>query len=145
MIRAYSLYLAWIIALIATFASIYIGEIQGVEPCALCWYQRICMYPLIFILPIAIYRQDLMIKVYILPQLIIGLFLSFIQYLEQKISYVQIPALCGWQNDCSEISYTLFGGSLALWSLVSFSLLIVFVLLSNNQSNTQENKSRRRI
>lgn len=139
MIRLYSLYLAWLCSLVATLASLYVGEVQGIEPCALCWYQRICMYPLTLILPIAIYRQDLVIKVYILPQLLIGAFFALIQYLQQRTSYIQI-SLCGWQNDCSEISYTFLGISLALWSLIFFSFIIVLVLLSNNRSHTQINE-----
>src|SRR3954449_3294771 len=40
------LWIAWAIALTATLGSLYFSEIAHFEPCRLCWFQRICMYPL---------------------------------------------------------------------------------------------------
>ena len=34
-----------IVSLVATLGSLYFSEIRGFEPCTLCWYQRILMYP----------------------------------------------------------------------------------------------------
>ncbi|MDA1515628.1 disulfide bond formation protein B, partial [Bacillus cereus group sp. TH40LC] len=41
------------ISLIATCGSLYFSEILGFTPCNLCWYQRIFMYPLIFLIIIS--------------------------------------------------------------------------------------------
>lgn len=38
-IRTYGLYLAWLVALIATGGSLYFSEVAGFIPCELCWYQ----------------------------------------------------------------------------------------------------------
>ncbi len=42
------------ISLIATFGSLYFSEVRGYEPCTLCWYQRILMYPIVLITGIAL-------------------------------------------------------------------------------------------
>jgi len=39
------LFAAWPASIIAMFRSLYFSEIKQYEPCALCWYQRIIMYP----------------------------------------------------------------------------------------------------
>ena len=42
--------LAWLIACAAFAFSLFFSEVRGWTPCALCWYQRICLWPLIPIL-----------------------------------------------------------------------------------------------
>ena len=49
---------AWIVALIAMLGSLYLSEIMHFVPCLLCWYQRIAMYPLVFVLGVGLLRAD---------------------------------------------------------------------------------------
>lgn len=49
---------AWGVALLGTIASLYYSEVLGFPPCNLCWYQRIFMYPQVFMLGFAWYRHD---------------------------------------------------------------------------------------
>ena len=44
--------LAWIIALTASLAVLFIGEVLGQTPCVLCWFQRA------FILPVVLARSS---------------------------------------------------------------------------------------
>lgn len=57
-----ALMLAFLTALAATLGALFIGEVLGKMPCTLCWYQRIAMFPLVVILGIAAYRDDLTIR-----------------------------------------------------------------------------------
>jgi len=43
------LFFAWIVATIATLGSLFLSDVMMCQPCVLCWYQRIAMYPLIAI------------------------------------------------------------------------------------------------
>nr|CRI51382.1 hypothetical protein BN1224_UZG1_A_02370 [Chlamydia pneumoniae] len=45
-IRSYALYFAWAISCAGTLISIFYSYILNVEPCILCYYQRICLFPL---------------------------------------------------------------------------------------------------
>lgn len=76
------LYLAWVVALIATLGSLYLSEVRGYQPCILCWYQRIAMYPLALLLGIAALRDDLDTRRYAMPLAGIGLVISLIQNAE---------------------------------------------------------------
>lgn len=57
-----ALVLAFLIALAATLGALFIGEVLGRMPCTLCWYQRIAMFPLVVILGVAAYRDDLTVR-----------------------------------------------------------------------------------
>jgi disulfide bond formation protein DsbB len=48
------LFAAWLISLLATLGALFIGEVMGMMPCVLCWYQRIAMFPLVLILGAAL-------------------------------------------------------------------------------------------
>ena len=53
-----ALTLGAVVAVVATAGSLYLSEVAHFMPCRLCWYQRIGMYPLAVILPIAAIRRD---------------------------------------------------------------------------------------
>ncbi len=67
------LYAAWIIALTATVGSLFFSEVMQLPPCVLCWYQRIAMYPLVFIIGTGIILGDRRVKYYALPVCLAGL------------------------------------------------------------------------
>ena len=48
--------LAFIVALVSMCGSLYYSDVLGYEPCKMCWYQRICMYPEVLLLGLALYR-----------------------------------------------------------------------------------------
>ena len=67
---------AWVVALVSTFAALFIGEVMGMVPCQLCWYQRILMYPLVLVIAAGILRRDPGIHQYVLPVSVLGLLIS---------------------------------------------------------------------
>lgn len=129
-VRLYSLYIAWVISLVGTMGSIYFGEMSQIEPCPICWYQRICLFPLSIILGIATYRLDSGIKIYVLPQIFIGATIACWQFLEKKVSWLASPVLCSWQGECGEKIYTIMGISFPLLSFLAFVLIFLFLLIS---------------
>ncbi len=70
------LQLALLLAGVATLGSLIFSEILKFPPCVLCWYQRICMYPLIVILTVGIWKKDKNIYLYVLPLTLVGLMIS---------------------------------------------------------------------
>ncbi len=82
MSRDNRLYLAWVVALVATMGSLYFSEVRHFVPCVLCWFQRICMYPLVIVLGVAAFRADLAGRVYALPLAVIGWLVALVQNLE---------------------------------------------------------------
>ena len=76
MIRTSMLYVAWTTTLVATLGSLFFSEVMNFVPCELCWYQRIFMYPIVFILTTGILLRDKRIVFYALPLCVIGLTIS---------------------------------------------------------------------
>ena len=82
MTRSTRLYLAWVVALVATLGSLYLSEVLGYRPCKLCWYQRIAMYPLALTLGLAAFRDDLRVRIYAIPLAAIGAAVALYQNAE---------------------------------------------------------------
>ena len=53
------LFIAWAASVIAMFGSLYFSEIRQYEPCELCWYQRIVMYPFVIIIRNCLHKKGL--------------------------------------------------------------------------------------
>src|SRR3989338_8612975 len=48
--------LTFIVSLTAVLGSLFYSEIIGFEPCVLCWWQRIFLYPIVIIAGTALWR-----------------------------------------------------------------------------------------
>lgn len=98
-LRRYGLVLAAVVAVLATASSLYLSEIAGLEPCRYCWMQRIFMYPMAVILPIAIFRRDFAVRIYGFALAGIGLAISVYH------SYLQLfpppGGSCDPSNPCT--------------------------------------------
>ncbi len=84
--QEYALLTAWGASFIATLGSLYFSEIMKFEPCVLCWYQRIFMYPFVLWLGIAVAKKDYRIASYSLPIATIGACISLYHYAIQKVA-----------------------------------------------------------
>ncbi len=67
------LYLAWLVSAVSTIGSLFFSEVMKLPPCTLCWYQRVMMYPLVWILAVGIVKRDSRIRLYALPFALVGL------------------------------------------------------------------------
>lgn len=69
------LWLAFVVALVATAGSLFFSELEHFVPCKLCWFQRIAMYPLVLLALPALWR-DRRAAWYFLPLPVVGLGIS---------------------------------------------------------------------
>ena len=67
-----SLFTAWLAALTATLGALFLGEVMGMTPCVLCWYQRIAMFPLVIVLGLGLFPLDTQSVRYALPLAVAG-------------------------------------------------------------------------
>lgn len=125
--------IAWVIALAATLGSLFWSEILQVEPCPLCWYQRICLFPLSVMLGIAAYRQERTIALYALPLVIVGALIALYQFLIQNFQLSSHG--CRENALCTQGTIFLNWISLPVLSLVAF-LLLGILLFASRKANT---------
>ena len=97
-------------------------------PCSLCWYQRIFMYPLVFLFLMNILFPDDKIFKYAFPLVVTGLIISIyhnllmFKIIPEKLS----PCISG--VPCS-VDYINWFGFITIPLLSFFSYTIVFILL----------------
>ena len=122
-LKKHALYLAWLCSFAGFLLSVYYGEVLNMEPCRLCWYQRIAIFPLALFLGIAAYRNERRIAVYCLPFAIFGTLVAFYQTLIQIFPSLHSPALCG------TVQCTISGIS-PLLSVSGFAAITLLIYLS---------------
>jgi disulfide bond formation protein DsbB len=123
------LWLAWIVALAATAGSLYFSEVAGFEPCLLCWYQRIAMYPLAVILGLAAWRRDDRAWIYAATLAGIGAVISAYHVLLEWFPSLSSGA-CDPDNPCTLVWFRVFGVfSLPTLALTAFVLIFTLVTI----------------
>jgi disulfide bond formation protein DsbB len=136
-IQRYSVLLAWGVALIAMIGSLYFSEIMNLEPCKLCWIQRICMYPLVLLLGIASYRNERWIIPYALPLSIIGGCFSAYHYMEERIPWLAGVLPCRIGIPCNVPYFEWWGFiTIPFMALVAFVLITIILWIGRSQDNT---------
>ncbi len=112
------------VSLVATLGSLYFSDIRGYEPCTLCWYQRIFMYPIVLISAIALFQKNALIALTTAIFALLGGSISLYHYGIQKLQFLSdnVPA-------CGNVSCT---GQYINWLgfiTIPFLALTVFLMI----------------
>ncbi len=122
--------LAALVAMAAMLGSLAFSEIADFVPCDFCWYQRIAMYPLAVILPIAAGRGDWWIRPYALA--LAGTGLALAVYHVQLQWFPEQSSSCDITNPCSGRWVEAFGWmTIPQMSAVAFILIIGLLTLAS--------------
>lgn len=91
-VRMNALTLAFLLSLFAALGSLYYSSIAGFAPCVLCWYQRIFLFPQIFLLGMAFVRKTRDVVPYALLLSGIGSLLSLYQVILER--FPSVATIC---------------------------------------------------
>ncbi len=128
-LKSRSLSLACLIAITAMAGSLFFSEVVGWEPCKLCWFQRIFMYPQAVILLLALIFKERRIWPYTLALSIIGGMISAYHYATSTLSSASSTGVCtvGGGPSCLVNYFTQYGyvtlPLMALTASVSIALI----------------------
>lgn len=130
--QKYLLPTIFISSLLAMIGSLIYSNIIGFTPCDLCWYQRIFMYPIVFISGYAMVKKDLLVLPYIKILAVVGgaiaLFHNFIYYTDVN------PFPCSATASCTARYVFEFGFVTIPFMSIAFFLLILTILFQRNKS-----------
>lgn len=122
--------LAATVALTATLGSLYFSEIADFTPCVLCWYQRICMYPLVLVLAAAAIWRPRGWWWLALPQVLVGAAISVYHYQLERFPN-QHSLSCEIENPCTLVWIWKFGYiSIPMMALSAFLLIATLLLIA---------------
>jgi disulfide bond formation protein DsbB len=123
---------AWVVAAVATAGSLYFSEIADYPPCQYCWYQRICMYPLVVILLVGALLKDRRVSLYAAVFPVVGAAIS-IYHIYIEVNPDKESATCRAGIPCStrwidEFGYvTIPVGALSAFVLIGLLLVVSFI------------------
>jgi disulfide bond formation protein DsbB len=126
---------AWLIASVSTLGALFFGEVMQLPPCVLCWYQRICMFPLVLILPVGLFPFDRKVIRYALPLAAIGWPFAVFHVLLIAGVIPESIKPCTQGVPCSEKVIEWFGFvTIPLLAVVAFSTIIALLVLAHIRS-----------
>jgi disulfide bond formation protein DsbB len=99
-------------------------------PCVLCWYQRICLFPLVVLLAVGLFSFDKSVVKYTLPLAIAGWLTAFYHTLLYAGIIPESIQPCTQGISCTEEYINLFGFiTIPMLSLLSFSMIIALLII----------------
>ncbi len=124
------LFLCWVIAAVSTAGSLFFSNVMEFAPCVLCWYQRIFLFPLVFILPAGLFPLDRKVVKYSLPLAAAGALTAAYHSLLYAGFIPKSIQPCAKGVSCTEEYISLFGFlSIPMLSLLAFSAITALLIL----------------
>lgn len=124
------LFLCWLLVSLSTSISVFFSSVMEFEPCVLCWYQRICLFPLVLILGAGLVAFDKSVVKYSLPLAIAGWLVALYHTLLYSGIIPESIQPCSQGVSCTEKYIELFGFiTIPMLSLLSFSTIIALLFI----------------
>lgn len=135
LLGAWAVWIAFVLALAASAMTLYYSEVLGIEPCSLCWWQRIFIYPQVVLFAIALYKRDLSVTAYSLALSLIGLAFAAYHHALQILPSGTLP--CPAQGvSCAQRFVFEFGYiTFPLMAATLFAFLIVLMLFVRSKKS----------
>ena len=133
-VGAVSLWAAWLVAAVTTMGSLYYSQVAHYLPCELCWFQRICMYPLAVVLLVAAIARDQQVWRYVIGPAVIGIAIA--AYHTQLQAYPEQHTFCSTVNPCTTRYVWEFGFvSLPFMALSAFCFIVTMMLIARREAH----------
>ena len=131
------LFLCWLLVSVSATISIFFSSVLEYQPCVLCWYQRICMFPLILILAAGLFPTfDKSVIKYALPLSIAGALTALYHSLLYAGLIPESIQPCSKGVSCTEKYFELFGFiSIPMLSFLAFSILVVLLIILKRRTS----------
>jgi disulfide bond formation protein DsbB len=124
------LFFCWIFSTVSTLGSLFFSNVMGLPPCILCWYQRIFMYPLVFIFLTALIFPDRSVLKFSTPLVVFGWVFAFYHNLLYYKILPESASPCVQGISCTTVQLQWLGFiTIPLLSLFGFSLILLSLLL----------------
>jgi disulfide bond formation protein DsbB len=134
--RRWGLMKIWALSCVSAVMTLVYSDVLGFEPCPLCWWQRIFLYPQVIILGLALWKEkyrDAAIDFSIVLS-VLGAGVALYHHLLQIMPAGTLPCPATGPS-CAQITFIEFGYvTFPMMALALFSLNIVVLLVLRSRS-----------
>ena len=129
-----TIFSAWLVASVATLGSLFFSEVMMFPPCVFCWYQRICMYPLVVILSAGLFPVTKSVIKFSVPLALIGWMIAVYHNLLYYKILPESAAPCVRGISCTTVYIEWLGFiTIPLLSLLAFSAILILLFFTNKE------------
>ncbi len=130
-------FLCWLLVAVSATISLFFSSVLEYQPCVLCWYQRICLFPLIFIFAAGLFPAfDKSVVKYALPLTILGGLTALYHTLLYAGVIPENIQPCSRGVSCTEKYFELFGFiSIPMLSFFAFSILTILLVVLKRRTS----------
>jgi disulfide bond formation protein DsbB len=135
------LVLSFLISLAASVFPLVYSEIVHFLPCVLCWWQRVFMFPTLFLFGIALWDKDRKVIRYAAPLLAIGFLISVYHNFGYYFGEVNSSVPCDSSGvSCYQHLVSVFGGyiSIPMLALTAFVALLTLISVAHFYKHKKE-------
>ncbi len=118
-----------VISFCAACLTLFYSDVLGFEPCPLCWWQRIFMFPQIILFSMALWKRDLYIAEYSIALSFFGAGVALYQHALQMIPNSGLPCPAVGSSCAQRLLFEFGYVTFPLLAFTLFSFLIVLMLL----------------
>jgi disulfide bond formation protein DsbB len=129
-----------IVATIAILGSMFFSNIAMYNPCLLCWYQRIAIFPISLMLWIAYVKKDTKVVKYVMALALIGLVLSGYHW-GMQLFPPENPAPCGFDSHC--VGRYIYDYGIMTIAGMAFSTCLLIIMILVNYLNIPKRERRK--
>ncbi len=129
--------LSFLVAFLSTIGSLFYSDIAQFQPCLLCWWQRIFLYPQAILLLIAFIKKDRLVRLHSIALSGIGALISLYHMFLQLgvIGNDLIPCDASGVS-CQHVYFIDFGYvTIPTMALTAFALILLFMFAPNPKGN----------
>lgn len=135
LIRKHAVAFALVVTLAALFGSLAYSDVLMYEPCKLCWYQRIFMYPSALLLGLALFWKDRSVIPYVIVFAVIGQAVAIYHYVVQLGVFPAPCSVSGYSVSCAKVFTLNFGYiTIPLMAFTAFILIALSLAMSRKQA-----------
>jgi disulfide bond formation protein DsbB len=134
--------IGFVISVASLIGSLIYSNVIGFDPCELCWWQRIFLYPQAILFAVAFYNekvrkvQDDMVFLYSLILSLIGGAIALFQYYGQMFDPALLDACLASGTSCAKLYFVSFGYvTIPMMSLTAYAFLILLYFFRKHRSH----------
>ncbi len=130
------LFACWLLVTGAALGSLFFSEVMELPPCSLCWWQRLFMFPLVFVVGAGLFPFDRKVVRYALPLAALGGVVAIYHTLLQLGVVPESIAPCRQGVSCADAQLELAGFvSIPMLASLAFAAAVVLLLLVHRSAS----------